>query len=342
MDGIKAIGLLSGGLDSRLALKLVKEQGVEVIAVNFVTPFCTCTSKKMGCSSCRSAADQLGIELVVQGLGEEYFEIIEHPKFGHGRGLNPCIDCRILKLKKAGDLMKERDAKFLITGEVVGQRPMSQRRNTLLQIEKESGFPGLILRPLSARVLPETIPEQRGWVDRNKFLEITGRSRKVQIQLAEEKNIIDYPCPAGGCMLTQPEFAVKVKDLIVHNGKLNQNDVNLIKLGRHFRLSGSAKLVVGKNDSENKTIERLALDGDWLIQTDGIPGPLGLIRGGQASEQIALAGRLVAHYVNQSREDSVKLLAGRNGSEEKISLQAEKAGYEMVEQYRIKLKERKP
>ncbi len=338
MDKIKAIGLLSGGLDSRLALKLVKDQGVEVIAVNFVSPFCTCTPKSSGCASCRAAADQLGIELVMKSLIEEYFEIIEHPRFGYGRGINPCIDCRILKLKKAAELMHERGAQFLITGEVIGQRPMSQKLPTLLQIEKESGLKGLILRPLSAKALAPTIAEEKGWVDREKFFEIKGRSRKIQIELAAEKNIVDYPCPAGGCMLTQPEFAIKVRDLIEHNGRLNINDVHLIKLGRNFRLSQEAKLVVGKNDAENQRIESLAQPGDWLLMTDNIPGPLGLVRGPDALAQIPLAASLVAHYVNQCLENSVKLLAAKKDSEEKMSLSAEKAGYEMIEQYRIKVR----
>jgi len=336
MNPIKAIALLSGGLDSTLAVRLVLDQGIEVIAINFVTPFCTCTAKGKNCASCHTAASQLGVELVRKSLVEEYFKIIEHPKFGYGRGINPCIDCRILKLKKAAELMKERGAQFLITGEVVGQRPMSQKLLTLLKIEKEAGLEGLVLRPLSAKVLPETIPEKKGWVDRSKLLGITGRSRKPQIQLAEEKNIVDYPCPAGGCMLTQPEFAVKVRDLIEHHIPLNSNDIALIKIGRHFRISKHAKLVVGKNDSENKTILSLVKTDDLLILTDNVPGPAGLLRGKFGSEEIQKALKLIAYYVHKTDSKEVPFVLKYNDRDKQEKALATAFEREILESYRIK------
>ncbi|MFH1707160.1 MAG: hypothetical protein ABIF71_04500 [Planctomycetota bacterium] len=213
---MKAVGLLSGGLDSTLALRIVKDMGIEIHAINFTSPFCSCTSKRSTCSAAAAAAGKLAIPMQSVALGEEYLAIVRNPPHGYGAGANPCVDCRILKLKKAGEYMSAIGACFLVTGEVVGQRPMSQKLQQLLHIEKEAGLQGLVVRPLSAQALPETIPEQRGWVIRAGFLAITGRSRKPQIGLAAELGIGDYPCPAGGCKLTEKGFSRKVFDLIRH------------------------------------------------------------------------------------------------------------------------------
>ncbi len=206
--GSKAIGLLSGGLDSTLAVKIIIEQGIEVIALNFMSPFCACTAKSAGCKSeAMKVSKAFGIQIKPVFLGEEYLEMIKNPKHGYGRALNPCVDCRIMMFKKAGQFMKESGASFVFTGEVLGQRPMSQRKDTMRIIEKESGLEGLIVRPLCARLLPETIPEKEGIVDRNQLLRIQGRSRKEQIKMAENLQIQDYPCSAGGCLLTEKGFA---------------------------------------------------------------------------------------------------------------------------------------
>jgi len=195
-----------------LAIKLILEQGVEVHALNFLTIFCTCTSK--GCMhQATKAAGELRVPLKVMNITKEYMEVVEKPKYGRGRNMNPCIDCRIFTFVKARDFMKEIGASFVITGEVLGERPMSQRRQAIEMIERKSGLEGLIVRPLSAKLFEPTMPEQEGIVDREKLLDIQGRMRTRQISLAKEKGINDYPCPAGGCLLTDRGFSNRLKDL---------------------------------------------------------------------------------------------------------------------------------
>ena len=227
---MKAIALLSGGLDSTLAARVVMEQGVELEALNFVTVFCTCTNRGATCLASQKAVETLGIPLKVFNVSEEYLSVVKHPKHGYGRNMNPCIDCRIFMLMKTKTYMAESGASFIVTGEVLGQRPMSQRKDAMRLIEKEAGLEGLILRPLSAKVLQVTIPEKEGWVDREKLLRIQGRSRKPQIELAENYGIHDYPCPAGGCLLTDPGFAKRMKDLMVNRPDFSLNDVHLLKM----------------------------------------------------------------------------------------------------------------
>ena len=234
---MKAIAMLSGGLDSELSIRIIHKQGIEIIALNFSSPFCLC-NKKGGCQfEAYRVAKNLNIELKVIKLTDEYLEIVKNPKYGYGKNMNPCIDCRILMFKYAKKMMEELNAGFLITGEVLGQRPKSQHLKALQIIEKESNLERLIVRPLSAKVLPITIPEEKGWIDREKLFAITGRQRKEQIKLAGNFDMKDYPCPSGGCLLTDKEFSKKICDLIKHIGDLKLRDVNLLKIGRHFRLS---------------------------------------------------------------------------------------------------------
>jgi len=210
---IRAVGLLSGGLDSTLSAKLMLEQGIEVYAINFTSPFCTCTPKSAGCAAVITAVRELGdIPLRRVALGDEYLEMVRNPRHGYGSGMNPCIDCRIMKIRKAGEYMGDIGASFLFTGEVLGQRPMSQHRQAIQMIDRESGLEGLVLRPLSAAHFKPTRPETEGWVDRSSLLGISGRSRKPQISLAAEKNIRNYPCPAGGCLLTDKNIARRMDD----------------------------------------------------------------------------------------------------------------------------------
>ncbi len=246
---MKAIALLSGGLDSTLAIKLVKDQGIEVIALNFTSPFCTCTSKNSGCSAAAKSARELGIPLKVIAKGLDYFKIVENPKFGYGSNMNPCIDCRIYIFKKAKELMEEVGARFLISGEVVGQRPMSQTRHTLRLIEKEAGVEDILLRPLSAKLLPPTLPERMGWIDRDKLLSISGRGRSEQIKIAKNNNI-DYPCPAGGCLLTDKFIANRVRDLFKFKKDYDLDDIRLLKIGRHIRISKDLKVIVARDENE--------------------------------------------------------------------------------------------
>ncbi len=293
---MKAIALLSGGLDSTIAAKVIVEQGVELEALNFMTVFCTCTNRGATCLASQKAVETLGIPLKVLNVSEEYLSVVKHPKHGYGSNMNPCIDCRIFMLKKTKRHMEESGATFVVTGEVLGQRPMSQRRDAMRLIEKEAGLEGLILRPLSAKVLPMTVPEKEGWVDREKLLKIQGRSRKPQIELAERYGIQDYPCPAGGCLLTDPGFAKRMKDLMTHDSNFFLNDVHLLKMGRHFRFSHGVKLVVGRNEEENQKIQTFAQGEDILLKVYSFPGPLSLLRGKLDEGNIEKAAAITAHY----------------------------------------------
>ena len=295
---MKAIVLISGGLDSTLAARLLKEQGIEIVALNFKTPFCLCDRK--GTSGCgnyaRSVANNLGVELKIINVTDEFFAILKNPKHGYGSNMNPCIDCRILMLRKAKEFMQEIGAKFIVTGEVLGQRPMSQHKQALKVIEKESGLEGLVLRPLSARLLPETIPEREGWVARDKLLNFSGRTRKPQIDLAKTFNIKDYPCAAGGCLLTDPGFAKRVKDLINY-GELSLNNVELLKIGRHFRISENTKLAVGRNKKENEELVNLSKENDYLFfPNEGLAGPTSLGRGNFSEDLIKLSCSITCRY----------------------------------------------
>ncbi len=293
---MKAIALLSGGLDSTLAARLVLDQGADLEALNFMTVFCTCTNRGATCLASQKAVETLGIPLKVFNVSEEYLNVVRNPKHGYGSNMNPCIDCRIFMLKKAKAYMEESGASFIVTGEVLGQRPMSQRRDAMRLIEKEAGLEGLILRPLSAQFLPVTVPEREGWIDREKLLNIQGRSRKPQMKLAEQFNIRDYPCPAGGCLLTDPGFGRRMRDLMDHNPDFSLNDVHLLKFGRHFRLSPEVKLVVGRNEEENQKIETFSQAGDILLKTVHYPGPLSLLRGEAEETEMDKAASITARY----------------------------------------------
>jgi tRNA U34 2-thiouridine synthase MnmA/TrmU len=293
---MKAITLLSGGLDSILATRLIKDQGIEVEAVNFLTVFCNCTSRGKTCLASTSAAASLGVRLKVFEITKEYIDIVKAPKHGYGRNLNPCLDCRIFIFKKAGEYMRQVGASFIVTGEVLGERPMSQRMDAMRIIEEESGLKGLIVRPLCTKLMEPSIPEQKGLVDREKLLNIQGRSRKPQIQLANELGIHDYPCPAGGCLLTDKGFADRMRDLMKYTPDFTVHDIQLLKLGRHFRLSPSNKLIVGRDEKENEKLLALTEEGDLHIGPVDVPGPIGIGKGCFGDDHINLASRILARY----------------------------------------------
>jgi tRNA U34 2-thiouridine synthase MnmA/TrmU len=309
---VKALALLSGGLDSRLAVRLLQQQGVEVEAVNYITPFCTCTPK----SSCRleakKASEEYGIKLKVFYLFEEFLEIVKHPKYGRGSGLNPCLDCRILMFKKAKAYMKDVGAKFIVTGEVLGERPMSQTLEAIKKIEKESGLEGYIVRPLSAHLFRESVPERNGWVDRSQFAGISGRSRKPQIELAEKLNLREYPCPAGGCLLTDADFSNRLAKLLDYQSNPNRNDIMLLKVGRHFWFQEKGcvfgRLIVGRNESENFRLQALAREGDWLLESASSLGPTAIIRANHPrDEEVEKAAIAVARYSQGRHKDEVEV-----------------------------------
>jgi tRNA U34 2-thiouridine synthase MnmA/TrmU len=264
--------------------------------------------------------ETLGIPLKVFNVSEDYLDVVRYPKHGYGSNMNPCIDCRIFMLRKAKAYMEESGASFIVTGEVLGQRPMSQRRDAMRLIEKEAGLEGLILRPLSAQFLQVTLPEREGWVDRNKLLNIQGRSRKPQIRLAEQYHIRDYPCPAGGCLLTDPGFGRRMKDLMDHDPEFSLNDVHLLKFGRHFRLSPKVKLVVGRNEEENQKIETFSQEGDILLKAVRYPGPLSLLRGEANRTEKERAASITARYSKAKGMEKVEVHHRTIGGDQSKSL----------------------
>jgi tRNA U34 2-thiouridine synthase MnmA/TrmU len=285
---MKAIGLFSGGLDSALAIKLVQDQGIEVIALNFTSPFCTCIGK--GCSIV-DLAKKLKVPIKLMNKGQDYLRILRHPKHGYGKGINPCIDCKIYILKKAKKYAKEIGAKFVFTGEVLGQRPMSQHYKTLMLIEKEAGLKGKLVRPLCAGLMPETEAEKKAWIDRKKLLKFEGRTRVPQIDLAKKYKIDGFMCGGSGCRLTDKQYAEKVKDLFKHKKRITVKDVKLLNSGRHFRVNDS-KIIVGRNQEENEVLIGLKKKTDYIFEVPDIGSPITLLQG----KDIEFAAKLTAAY----------------------------------------------
>jgi tRNA U34 2-thiouridine synthase MnmA/TrmU len=292
---MKALALLSGGLDSTLAVKVILNQGIEVETINFVTPFCLCGK---GCSGAAEVAKKFHTPIKIVNVGKDYLKMLRNPKYGYGRNMNPCIDCRIFMLRKAKKHAKDTGASFIFTGEVLDERPMSQHLKALNIIEKETRLEGKILRPLSARLLPKTEAEKKGWIDRKKLLEIRGRSRKKQIALAKEFAIKDYPCPAGGCLLTYREYANKLRDLFEHEKKVSLKDVQLLRIGRHFRLEKN-KMIVGRNEKENKVLAYQKNVSDYYFEALGCGSPITLLQGPKTKKAIETAAGLTAYYSDQ-------------------------------------------
>jgi len=315
---VKAIGLVSGGLDSTLALMVMKEHGVEVDAVNFYTGFCVAehrrkmvrlTGRNPARNEALRAGADAGVPIQFVDVSADYLPVVAHPKYGYGSAMNPCIDCRIFMLRKARERMSETGAKFVFTGEVLGQRPMSQRMNQLKLIEKESGLKGYLLRPLSAKLLDPTVPEEMGWVDRENLYAIKGRGRKEQVRLAAEFGIADYPQPAGGCcFLTDKSYARRLRDLFEHKGKdsVTGEDIILLKVGRHFRLSETAKAIVGRNEEENGFLARYA-EKRRTFRALGFEGPLTLIEGEADGDDRLLAAQITARYSDGRGQDAVRV-----------------------------------
>jgi tRNA U34 2-thiouridine synthase MnmA/TrmU len=330
---IKAIALISGGLDSILAAKVVQQQAIEVIGVYFKIPF-SLREKSERRDFAVDLSQIAGIDLKTVVLGEEFLEIVKHPKHGRGANINPCIDCKILMLQKAKEIMKDLGASFLITGEVLGQRPMSQHNRALDLIAQEAGLEGLMLRPLSAKLLEPSIPEEKGWVDRKKFFDFCGRSRKAQIDLAVMLGLIDYQQPAGGCLLTDPRFSQRLRDLMKHGG-YDLKNVELLKFGRHFRLSDTAKLIVGRDEAENIEIEKLAIAGDYLFYPPGdIAGPTSLGRGEFSDVLIDLSSRITCRYCDR-KQDSIDIAYRRFPDKEECIINVSPSSEDELEKLRI-------
>jgi len=309
---LKAVSLFSGGLDSQLAVCVIKDQGIDVVAVNFVTPFFGADAR-FG-----QAARQLGIEYHEIDIGPIYLDVLKNPVYGYGKNFNPCIDCHAFMLKNARNFMQEIGASFLITGEVVGQRPMSQNKSSLKAVEKLSGCKGLILRPLSAQILDPTIPEIEGWVDRSLLLDISGRGRTRQMQLAEHYGIKDYPTPAGGCLLTQENYSKRLRKMFSLKPDAEVIELELLKLGRHFYIGDGVLLVVGRNHTENERLGSLAAADDYLLKVNDRPGPLGLLRALNPDEtaNLELAAAIVARYSDARELPLASMVVNRPGSEQ--------------------------
>jgi tRNA-uridine 2-sulfurtransferase len=323
----KAIALLSGGLDSILAIKVLLDQGIDVIGVYFALPFCGPDEK--GNSIIKEIADKLGIECCFEQMGDDYLEIVKHPKYGHGTGMNPCIDCKIFMLRRAKQLMENVGADLVVTGEVLNQRPMSQHRIALNIIEKDSGLKGKLLRPLSATFLPETDAEKEGFIDRKKMLSINGRSRKEQLSIAKRNGIDSFIPAAGGCILTDKFFTKKFKDILEHNKNITLDEILILSAGRHFRFGGN-KIIVGRNEKDNENLSRMKKAEDYIFELpEEIPGPTTVLQGPKSTDAIELAAALTLRY-SDLKQETAAVMYGENEPDQLININisiADKADY---------------
>jgi len=314
----RAIALFSGGLDSTLSILTVLRQGIKVTALKFLTPFDHEISDMSSyCKNLSLTAEQFGFDIRICELSAELLEIVKKPKFGYGKNMNPCIDCRILMLKAAKDFMKKIEADFIISGEVLGQRPMSQRKNILYLIDKEAGVTDYVLRPLSAKLLGMTVSECRGIIKRDMLYDFRGRSRKPQMAIAKEFGLTDYPAPAGGCLLTEPNYALRLKDLLTCNPDCDCDDLSLLKIGRHFRFSPSCKIIVGRNKAENEKISSLSARG-CLLNVEGYGSPTTLIVGEITDEALMVAASLCARYSDAKKLSEVEVTVIKEGKMSKL------------------------
>lgn len=285
----QALGLLSGGLDSLLAAALLRRQGIDVTCIAFVSPF-------FGAARAEKAAHSLDLPLLVRDISAVHLETVKHPRYGYGRNMNPCIDCHALMFRLAGEIMRERGFDFLFSGEVLGQRPMSQNLSALQAVAKHSGVGDRILRPLSARCLPVTPMEEAGLVDRARLLDIQGRTRRRQQELAAAWGIVEYPSSGGGCLLTEERFSDRLRDLFAHVPDATVAEIELLKAGRHLRLSPHTKLLIGRDQPDNERLYALAGSGDLLLKAQGVSGPLGLVTGSTDEAELIVACEIVASY----------------------------------------------
>jgi tRNA U34 2-thiouridine synthase MnmA/TrmU len=311
---IRALGLCSGGLDSTLAGVFLRRQGIEVEWVTFETPF-------FNAAKARKASEMTGIPLTVKAIYPVYIDMLKNPPAGYGKYLNPCMDCHALMFRLAGEIMRERKFDFLFSGEVLGQRPMSQTKTSLRYVEKHSGFDGHIVRPLSGKLLPETIPEKEGLISREMMLDFKGRGRKSQIKLAAEFGIKDYPAPAGGCLLTDKQYTNRLRDLFDHQQSYSEAELHLLKFGRHYRLNPQTKLIVGRTEKDNENILKYHdAARDIVIDVKDYPSPIGLIPHAAENSAIQLAASICTGYSKAPKLASVDVLV-KTGKRQK-TLQA--------------------
>jgi len=322
---MRALALFSGGLDSALAIKVVKEQGIEVIALNFVSHFFGGHDERAE----RMAGD-LGVQLEYVDFKKIHTEIVKDPANGRGKNMNPCIDCHSLMFEVAGELLKRYDADFLISGEVLGQRPMSQNKQALERVKKVSGLAELIVRPLSAKLLPPSKPELEGWIDREQLLDFSGRSRKPQMALAEKLGLKEYPSPGGGCMLTEPNYSNRLK-VLEDDGLLEQEYSELFYLirgGRFFRLEEKKYLFVGRTKDDNHRISEHKDFGSLYIAGAGTPGPAIVGYGNFTEEEKHFAIELFSRYSKVKGKEGVKVVTD-NGLKEIEAIDLDKVEKEI-------------
>ncbi len=286
---MKAIALFSGGLDSILAVKLIQKQNIDVAAISFISPFFG--NKKQ----LKDIAKKNKINLKIIDITKDYIKLVKNPEFGYGKHMNPCIDCKILMLKKAKLHAKKINAKFILTGEVLGQRPMSQREQTLRQIETKAGLKEKLLRPLSAKNLSPTAAEINKLIDRNRLLSIKGRTRKEQLRLAKKYKIKKYISAGGGCLLTYKGYANKLRDLFKHKKRITKQDIKILKTGRHFKKNKN-KIIVGRNKEDNKQLLKLKALSDYKFEAKKMMGPITILKGRKTKDKIKLAAELTARY----------------------------------------------
>ena len=317
----KVVALLSGGLDSMLAVRLMRRQNIDVHAIMFLTHFGCDIVDKSSCSHDPfPMAEKYGFVVRMCHLGEKFLDIVKSPKFGHGKNMNPCVDCRILMLNEAKHVMEQIGADAIITGEVLGQRPMSQTRDKLNLVIKQTGLKGRLLRPLSAKLLEPTIPEIEGKIDREQLENISGRSRRRQMKLAEEFGLDDYPSPAAGCLLTDPGYSKRLKDLLEYDSNVDFTALNLLKVGRHFRFSPATKIVVGREEAENDKIEKYRKPEDIQLEAMETGSPITLLVGEPTKEAVLFAARLTARYCDQKYQPSVRITISYPDREEVIEV----------------------
>lgn len=322
----RALAMISGGLDSILAAKIIKDQGIDVIGICFKSYF-------FNENNAKRMTKQIGIKLEVVDFSKEHFEMVKNPKHGLGKNMNPCIDCHAMMMRYAGELLEKLNADFIITGEVLNQRPMSQNKQALNVVKKESGFADKILRPLCALNLEPTEMEKNGLVDRNRLLNISGRSRKVQMELAEKYGIKDYPSPAGGCRLTEPNYAIRLKDALTRNEDLSEKEIELLKYGRHFISEDNTKLIVTRNGDEGELVKNILDENDTIFLAAKFNGPTGIISGDYTEKDKELISKIVARYGKGKNEEEVEIKYGVNGKAFKNSIKVKPATEEEILKY---------
>jgi tRNA-uridine 2-sulfurtransferase len=311
---VKAISLFSGGLDSILAAELVHRQNIDVQCLTFTTPF-------FDAKKAQAAVKQINLPLIVQDITAVHLDMLKSPRYGYGRNMNPCIDCHTLMLKLAGQKMEETGRDFIITGEVLGQRPMSQNKQSLHTVAKNSGYQDYILRPLSAGLLEPIKAQKENLIDSSQLLSIQGRGRKEQIKLAAQLGISDYAPPAGGCLLTDPIFSRRLRDLFAHRGDNNFRDFELLKYGRHFRVSDDCKIIVGRNNADNEALRKLIMPGDLIFNMANFPGPLVLVPYGKESDE-HIAATLCMRYSDAPNDSESEVICQHKESAKTIKVPA--------------------